>query len=104
MERFQIREKKKKHRKELKRQKKEQKEMEKKIFELRLKDTEFKSRKTEKKDVMTMYWHGKLNGDYIGPGFPSIVLDKYSTGIIGNTLMCLWSMTFQVNNLYYTRD
>ena len=59
MERFQIREEKKKNLKELKRQQKEEKEMVKKIFELRLKDLEFKSRKTEKKHVMTMYWQGK---------------------------------------------
>lgn len=78
MERFMNREEEKKNRKKLNKQKKEQKELEKKVFELRLKDMEFKSRKTEKGDVMTMFWREKQIGDYIGPGLPSIILNKLS--------------------------
>ena len=78
MERFKCREEKKKNRKESKKSKKKQKELEKKIFELRLKNMEIKRRKTDNGDVMTVYWKEKQIGDYIGPGLPTVVLDKLS--------------------------
>lgn len=75
-ERFQVRENKKRERKEIKEKKKKQKELEKDIFKLRLENMDFHLRNSQKGDVMAMYWKDKHIGDYIGPGLPSVMLEK----------------------------